>query len=208
MLTTIFFKGMAVGFLIAAPVGPINVLCVRRTLVHGQLAGFASGLGAAIADTLFGAIAALGLVFVTGVMLTERVWIGLAGAALLIAIGVRTLLAAPPRVASAKDPSSLIGDFTSTLVLTLANPITILSFFGVFAAFGIEGDDKFAFDDGLLIVGVFLGSLVWWTLLTGFVGMFHGKFTDAGLDWANKIAGVIILTFAAVVLWDLAVILT
>jgi threonine/homoserine/homoserine lactone efflux protein len=205
MLTGLLLKGMLVGFLIAAPVGPINVLCVRRTLVHGRWAGLASGIGAAVADTIYGAIAVLGLSLITGVMLAERFWIGIAGAALLAVLGVRTLLAGPPHMAPAKDPTSLLGDLTSTFVLTLTNPITVISFLGIFAAFGIEGDDTFAVDDGMLLLGVFLGSLVWWVTLTGLVGVFHGRFSNAGLLWANRAAGIIILLFAAGVLWDIAV---
>jgi threonine/homoserine/homoserine lactone efflux protein len=200
----ILLKGMLVGFLIAAPVGPINVLCVRRTLVHGRLAGIVSGLGAAVADTFYGAIAAFGLAFVTSLLLHERFWIGLVGAILLVVLGVRTLLAGPPTVAAGKDPSSLLGDFTSTLFLTLTNPITILSFLFIFATLGIDSGDGVTFDDSLLILGVFLGSLAWWLMLTGLVGMFHGRFNEHGLLWANRVAGVLILAFAGAVLWDLS----
>lgn len=204
MLTDLFLKGLIVGFLIAAPVGPINVLCVRRTLVHGRLAGIASGLGAAFADTIYGALAALGLAFITGIMLEERFWLGVIGAAILVILGVRTLIAGPPRAAVTKDPSSLAGDFTSTFFLTLTNPITVLSFIAIFAAFGIEGDDHIQLDDGLLLLGVFAGSLAWWLTLTGLVGLFHGRFSEEGLVWTNKVAGIIILGFAGVVLWEVA----
>lgn len=202
MLSTLFLKGMIIGFLIAVPVGPINVLCVRRTIMHGRLAGIVSGLGAAGADTLFGAIAVLGLAALESVMFKERFWIALIGAAMLIVLGIRTLLAAPPQPSSAPDPTSLLGDFTSTFVLTLTNPITILSFLGIFGAFGISADDTIDQYDGLLLLGVFLGSTVWWLLLTGVIGVFHGHFNETGLRWANRVAGVLILGFAVAVLCE------
>jgi threonine/homoserine/homoserine lactone efflux protein len=202
MLSTLFLKGMIIGFLIAVPVGPINVLCVRRTLMHGRAAGIVSGLGAAAADTLFGAIAVLGLAALEGVFFSGRLWIALVGGVILIILGVRTLLAPPPQPAAGVDPTSLLGDFTSTFVLTLTNPITILSFLGIFGAFGIHADDRIDQYDGLLLLGVFLGSTVWWLLLTGVIGVFHGHFNETGLRWANRVAGVLILAFAAAVLWE------
>jgi threonine/homoserine/homoserine lactone efflux protein len=202
MLSTLFLKGMIVGFLIAVPVGPINVLCVRRTIIHGRLAGIVSGLGSAGADTLFGAIAVLGLAALEGVMFAERFWIALVGAAMLIVLGIRTLLSPPPQPSSAPDPTSLLGDFTSTFVLTLTNPITILSFLGIFGAFGIQSDDMIDQYDGMLLLGLFLGSTVWWLLLTGVIGVFHGHFNETGLRWANRVAGVLILAFAIAVLWE------
>jgi threonine/homoserine/homoserine lactone efflux protein len=202
MLSTLFLKGMIIGFLIAVPVGPINVLCVRRTIIHGRAAGIVSGLGAAGADTLFGAIAVLGLAALEGVMFAGRFWIALVGAVILIVLGIRTLLAEPPQPSSAPDPTSLLGDFTSTFVLTLTNPITILSFLGIFGAFGIHTDDTIDQYDGLLLLGVFLGSTVWWLLLTGVIGVFHGHFNETGLRWANRVAGVLILAFAVAVLWE------
>jgi threonine/homoserine/homoserine lactone efflux protein len=202
MLSTLFLKGMVIGFLIAVPVGPINVLCVRRTIMHGRIAGIVSGLGSAGADTLFGAIAVLGLAALESVVFAERFWIALVGAAMLIVLGIRTLLAAPPQPSAAPDPTSLLGDFTSTFVLTLTNPITILSFLGIFGAFGIHADDRIDQYDGLLLLGVFLGSTVWWLLLTGVIGVFHGHFNETGLRWANRVAGVLILAFAAAVLWE------
>jgi threonine/homoserine/homoserine lactone efflux protein len=205
MLVSVFVKGLIVGFLIAAPVGPINVLCVRRTIVHGRIVGLVSGLGAAAADTFFGAIAAFGLNFVHSLLMSERLWLGLAGTAMLVVIGIRTLLARPPRPREEEtDPANLIGDFTSTCILTLTNPVTILSFLAAFSAFGLQGDEQIDVDDWLLLGGVFLGSTLWWLTLTQVVGVLRDKFNDETLRWANRSAGVIILAFAAIVLWNVA----
>ncbi len=205
MLVSVFVKGLIIGFMIAAPVGPINVLCARRTIMHGRIVGLVSGLGAAAADTFFGAIAAFGLNFIHALLMSERTWLGLAGAGILVVIGLRTLLATPPRPQeNAPDPANLAGDFTSTCFLTLTNPVTILSFLAAFSAFGLQGNDQVNLDDWLLLLGVFLGSTAWWILLTTGVGIFRDKFNDGTLRWANRIAGVIILGFAAVIFWNVA----
>ncbi len=205
MLSSYFLKGLIIGFMVAVPVGPINVLCVRRTLVHGRLVGLISGLGAAAADTLFGSIAAFGLIFVAGVMMEERIWLSFVGGGLLVVIGLRTLLtASATEPARAPDPTSLAGDFTSTFFLTLTNPITILSFLAIFAAFGIQADEAVDASDWLLLLGVFLGSTGWWVLLTGLVGLTRERFTQAGFRWLNRIAGAVILGFAVVLLWEAA----
>ena len=205
MLSSYFLKGLIIGFMVAVPVGPINVLCVRRTLVHGRLVGLISGLGAAAADTLFGSIAAFGLIFVAGVMMEERIWLSFVGGGLLVVIGLRTLLTSSATEPSrAPDPTSLAGDFTSTFFLTLTNPITILSFLAIFAAFGIQADEAVDASDWLLLLGVFLGSTGWWVLLTGLVGLTRERFTQAGFRWLNRIAGAVILGFAVVLLWEAA----
>jgi threonine/homoserine/homoserine lactone efflux protein len=202
MLTEYFLKGLVIGFTIAAPVGPINVLCVRRTIVHGRLAGLASGLGAALADTTFGFIAAFGLFFLVELLKTERVWLNAAGAVLLAVAAVRTYYAGPPLPRRAPDPSSLIGDLTSTFVLTLTNPITVFSFMAIYAAFDIQPSDSISPADLLLLLGVFLGAMVWWTMVVEFVGLFRKDFTAAGFKWANRISGIVIMGFALVVAVD------
>ncbi|MFM8800623.1 MAG: LysE family translocator, partial [Tagaea sp.] len=165
MLDWIFFKGAIVGFLIAAPVGPINILVIRRTLVHGRLAGLFSGLGSALADTIFGAIAAFGIVILKSFMEERRDWIALAGAVILLVMWAKLLNRPAPRMAEGKDPTGLIADFTSALALTLTNPITILSFLAIFAAFGVRADGTVAAEDWLLIAGVFAGAAVWWLVV-------------------------------------------
>jgi threonine/homoserine/homoserine lactone efflux protein len=203
MITEYFLKGIVIGFTVAVPVGPINVLCAHRTLSHGRLSGIVSGLGAAIADTAFACIAAFGLFFLIEIIDAERVWFNSAGAVILAIAGFRTYYRAPPpKTQLALAPSNLLGDFTSTFALTLANPITIFSFITIYAAFDIHPNDKIGLADWLLLLGVFLGSMVWWSILTGFVGLFHKEFTPAGLKWANRIAGIVILACALIVAID------
>jgi threonine/homoserine/homoserine lactone efflux protein len=202
MFDWIFLKGAIVGLLIAAPVGPINVLVIRRTLVHGRLAGLASGLGAALADTVFGAIAAFGISMLQTFLDEAHVAISLVGAAILVGMGVKLLRQPKPEISAGTDPTDLLGDFTSTLLLTLTNPITVLSFMAVFAAFGVRPDGQIGLDDWLLLAGVAAGATIWWVLVVEAVSLFRDRFTTTGLTWANRIAAIVILAFAAGVVGD------
>jgi threonine/homoserine/homoserine lactone efflux protein len=202
MLVTLFVKGLVIGFVIAAPVGPINIMCLRRTIVHGRAAGLITGAGAALADTVLGAIAIFGLAVIQQFLMHERFWLALGGAVFLAMMGVRSLFKPPPKLVSGRDPTNLIGDFTSSFALTLSNPITILSFFGIFAAFGVHPDDQIGPDDWITLIGVLSGSLAWWLVVISLAGMFHGRFTVTGLVWANRITGLVMLVFAAAVMFE------
>jgi threonine/homoserine/homoserine lactone efflux protein len=202
MFEWLFFKGALVGFIITAPVGPINILVIRRTLVHGRLAGLFSGAGSAVADSFFGAIAVFGIAILKSFMEEQRDYLALGGGIILIVMALKLMRRPAPKIADGKDPTGLIADFTSTLVLTLTNPITILSFLAVFAAFGVRTDGRATFDDWLLIAGVFSGAALWWVLVVELVHYFRDRFTTSGLTWANKIAAWIILAFAIGVLGE------
>lgn len=204
MIDWIFLKGAIVGMLIAAPVGPINVLVIRRTLVQGRLAGIASGVGAALADTVFGAIAALGISMLQSFLEQERTLLSLVGAAILVVMGVRMLRQPVPKLSAGSDPASLFGDFTSTLFLTLTNPVTVLSFMAVFAAFGVRPDGRVGNDDLLLLAGVMSGAMAWWLAVVEGVCLFRDRFTTTGLTWANRIAAIVVLGFAAAVAGEVA----
>lgn len=195
MTLSFLLRGLLIGFSIAAPVGPIGVLCIRRTLSHGRAAGFVSGLGAATADAFYGGIAGFGLTAVSGVLIEQQVWLRLVGGAFLIYLGIRTLLARPADRPAAAPASSLIGAYGSTLFLTLTNPMTILSFAAIFAGLGLGQAATSYASATALVVGVFFGSAVWWLMLSGGAGVFREKMSAAGLRWVNWISGTIILTF-------------
>ena len=193
MEMTFFFKGLIVGFVIAAPVGPIGVLCARRTLTLGRRAGFFSGMGAATADSFYGFIAAFGLTYISDFLIGHQSWLRLAGGALLCIIGVRTLIAEPePQSAVSKTAGRFAGMYTSTFFLTLTNPMTIFSFAAVFAGFGLAGARGSFVSAGTLILGVFLGSGLWWLFLVGVFSLFKRRFEHHELQWVNRVAGIII----------------
>jgi len=194
MDTIIFLKGLILGFVIAAPVGPIGVLCARRTLTHGRRAGFFSGMGAATADAIYGFIAAFGLTFVSDFLIGHQFWLRLVGGTFLCFLGTRTLVSVPKE--DGELPPSVrkyAGMYTSTFFLTLTNPMTIFSFAAVFAGFGLAGTKGSVTSAGILILGVFLGSAIWWTLLVGIFSVFKKRFEHHELQWVNRIAGLIIV---------------
>jgi threonine/homoserine/homoserine lactone efflux protein len=196
-----FLRGLVLGFSIAAPVGPIGVLCLRRTLAGGQAYGLASGLGAATADAVYGLMAGLGLTLATRGLIAQSAWLRPAGAVFLGFLGLRTLLSRAAEHPPPLTSRGLAGAYFSTLALTLANPLTILSFAAIFAALGLVDGASSVFTVSLLVVGVFLGSAAWWLLLTSAAGRLRGRLSPPVLQWVNRVAGLVMLIFAAVALW-------
>jgi threonine/homoserine/homoserine lactone efflux protein len=193
ILQNFFLKGVIIGVLVAAPIGPVNILTVRRTLVHGHVIGLATGLGAALGDTILGAIAAFGFGWIIGTLNEQQLWVSLIGAVILVIVGIKTMLRPAPELQVAPDPRSLIGDCTSALALVLSNPITVLSFLPVFAAFGISFDGTTDVDNWLLVLGILTGSSGWWVLLVVLVGMARDRLTRSMLRWVNRVTGAMIL---------------
>jgi len=190
-----FLKGLAIGFSIAAPVGPIGVLCIRRTLADGFPSGLVSGLGAATADATYGCIAGFGLTFISNFLISQQVGLRLVGGVFLCILGIRTLLTKPAEHAAPARGKGLAGAYASTFFLTLTNPLTILSFAAIFAGLGLAGTRGNYGSAGVLVLGVFIGSAVWWLILSCGVGMFRGRFDPHWLQWVNRISGVIITGF-------------
>jgi len=188
-------KGLLIGFSIAAPVGPIGVLCIRRTLAEGRLSGLLSGLGAASADAIYGCIAAFGLTFISGFLVNQQTWIRLIGGAFLCYLGIRTLITKPSQEPANIKKKNLVGTYISTFFLTLTNPMTILSFAAIFAGLGLAAENGAYASAGILVLGVFCGSSAWWLLLSGIVGLLRNRFTLQAMQWVNRISGLIILGF-------------
>ncbi|WP_192815230.1 LysE family translocator [Haloferax sp. ATCC BAA-644] len=209
----IFVRGLVLGVSIAAPVGPIGVLCIQRTLSKGRRSGFVSGLGAASADAVYGAIAGFGLAALSSVLLGHRNAIALAGGAILLYVGIQSIRGDPASVESAPtteqsaavSPDStartLAADFGSTFLLTLTNPVTILAFVGIFAGLGVgvSGDYLAA---AVLVAGVFAGSALWWFVLSAAVDRVRERVTPAALRRVNQLAGVVIVGFGVAALWS------
>jgi threonine/homoserine/homoserine lactone efflux protein len=204
MTLQLILRGFVLGLAIAAPVGPIGVLCIRRTLALGRLFGFASGLGAATADAIYGCIAALGLTAISALLVRQQDLLRLLGGLFLCYLGVRTLLARPTDLSAAAVGQGLGSAYFSTLLLTLTNPITILSFVAVFAGLGVGRAGNGYGAAAAIVLGVFLGSAAWWFLLSGGVSLVRDKFDAGAMLWVNRVSGVIILGFggaALVSLW-------
>lgn len=199
-----FLRGLAIGFGIAAPVGPIGILCIRRTVADGRAAGFASGLGAATADALYGAVAAFGLTLVSGALVSQRVWLQGVGGVFLCYLGIRTWAAKPAAMVNAsRRAPGLLTAWATTFVLTVANPATILSFAAIFAGLGLGGGAGGYGSASIMVLGVFLGSAFWWLLLSTGVGLLRSAVTPTLLRCVNRGAAAIITLFGLVALLGL-----
>lgn len=199
---SVFIKGWIIGIAIAVPVGPIGILCIRRTLSQGRIIGFLSGLGAATADALYGAIAGLGLTFLSDFLIAHRIWLHLIGSGFLCLLGVKTFISKPSEPGQCADGSGF-NAYLSTLFLTLTNPMTLLFFLAVFAGIGIGTAKHHYLAAGFLVSGVFIGSAMWWLFLIIFTGMLEGLFNVNRMKWLNKISGVLIIGFGVFAFLDL-----
>ncbi len=208
MDTSILLQGLIIGFSIAAPVGPIGLLCIRRTLSDGRVNGLLSGLGAATADAFYGSVAGFGLTFVSGFLISQQTALRLAGGLFLCWLGWRTFMSVPAARAAAASGAGLLGAYTSTLLLTLTNPMTIISFAVIFAGMGIVSAGGDYGRASLLVLGVFGGSAAWWLLLSFGVGLARDRFTPGAMRWVNRIAGAIIAAFGVAALVSIAATLT
>jgi threonine/homoserine/homoserine lactone efflux protein len=201
LLLIFLLKGIVIGVVIAVPVGPVGVLCVRRTIFEGKLAGFISGLGAATGDAMFGLLAAFGLTFISDLLIGYQQWLRIAGGCYLLYVGSSAMLTRPemkPR--TDRDAEGLLRDYLSTFALTLTNPITILVFLGIFSAIGLSGDEATLDRAAILVLGVWLGSLLWWLAVSFGLGGLFRSFEPRYLGWINRGSGTILLVSGAALL--------
>lgn len=188
----LFLRAFIIGISIAAPVGPIGVLCIRRTLANGRLAGFVSGMGAASADMVYGAIAAFGLTAVTSLLIDNVFWLHIIGGAFLLYLGVKTFIEKPADKPAQAVQDGLLSMYTSTFFLTITNPMTILSFAAIFAGTMLG---KTTGSPLVMVAGVFAGSAAWWLTLSFGVGILRDRLTQTHMAWVNRISGAIIIAF-------------
>lgn len=205
MLPGFFLQGLVVGFSIAAPVGPIGLLCIQRSLARGRISGLVSGLGAATADAVYGSIAGFGITFVSTFMVNQQEWIRLVGGVFLVYLGARIYRSVPYDSNAAAGSRDLVGDYGSTIALTLSNPLTIVSFVAIFAGLGLAGaggDYTAAF---ALVSGVFSGSALWWVALSTGVSSFRTRLRSGGMRWVNRVSGTVIVAFGVIAFLSLVV---
>ena len=199
----LLLQGLLIGFSIAAPVGPIGVLCIRRTLADGRAVGVATGLGAASADAVFGSIAAFGLAFISSFLVQQQSWIRLLGGAFLCYLGIKTLLARPAETAAQAKSNGLFGAYASTFFLTLTNPASIVLFSAIFAGLGLFGGAGSVGAAMALVGGIALGSAAWWLLLSSGVSLLRSRCDARAMRWVNVASGLIILSFGVAALASL-----
>jgi threonine/homoserine/homoserine lactone efflux protein len=190
-------KGIGIGFALAAPVGPIGMLCIRRSVSHGWRHGLATGLGAASADALYGCVAAFGLTAISAFLTSHADWIGLFGGAFLCYLGVKTFIPAQLPTDSGGDAVGLLSAYLTTFVLTLTNPATILSFVAVFAGLGL-GLSPAKGGAASIVLGVFVGSALWWLLLSGSMSYIRTSITPQATRTIGILSGLILVGFGII----------
>lgn len=198
----IFIKGIILGFSASLPLGPIGLICIQKTLNKGRWAGIVSGSGAALSDTFFAIIAAFGISFISDFIEQQQFILRIIGSAILILLGLRIFLTNPAiQIRKQKlKKNNLFADFISIFFLTLSNPVTVFVFGAVFASSGLIKVQNSFFDLVLIVVGVFVGAMLWWLILVNFVNLFRSKFRLKRLWWINKITGAVIVLFGLFVL--------
>lgn len=202
MTTNYLISGLIIGFSVAAPVGPIGVLTIRRTLTEGRISGFVTGMGAAMADTVYGIIAGFGLTAISSFLLTQEFWLKLIGGLFLLFLGIKFFVTKPASKAANVQSNGLFNNFISTFFLTVTNPTTILSFLAIFAGLGL-GTTKTDYSSSIaLVLGVFIGSALWWLILSSIVSYFQSKITPNRLIWINRLSGLIIISFGLFALYS------
>ena len=200
MSGSFFLQGMIIGFSIAAPAGPIGILCIRRTLAEGHLIGFVSGLRAASADAVYGSIAAFGMTAISAFLVTQILWLRLIGGFFLFYLGIQIFWAKPAAQAAEARGGGLLSAFLSTFFLTLTNPMTILSFAAIFAGLGLGQTRGNLGGAAAMVAGAFLGSAAWWLTLSALVGTFRERINERTLVWVNRIAPAILFIFGLIAL--------
>ena len=201
----LFIKGFIIGFSIAAPVGPIGILCIQRTLSGGNIQGLVTGLGAATADALYGFIAAFGLTFISNFLVDQSLWFRIIGGLFLCYLGIRAFFKKTREQTVSLADSTVLSAYGTTFFLTLTNPMTILFFAGVFAGLGIVSESIHYASAGLMVIGVFTGSGAWWLFLRNAPCIFRNKISESKLAIVNKISGIIIVAFGVAALISAAI---
>lgn len=196
MALDLLIKGVILGVTVAAPLGPVGMLCINRTLERGFVVGMAGGVGTAVADAIFAGFAALGLAIFAALLEMIDIPLRLFGGALVIWLGWRSLT---PRAVAAGDVSSrrnLFGIAAATFALTITNPMTILFLAAVFASLGL-GADSTVSGAAMVVIGVFIGSMLWWFLLNGSITLFRHKLSPRFLYWVSYVSGGILIILGA-----------
>jgi len=200
LFNDLLLRGLALGFAIAAPVGAIGMLCIRRTLADGRAAGLATGMGAASADACYGAIAGLGLTAISAFLLGHEREIRVVGGVFLLYLGIEAFRSRPPEMAQEASGSTLLRAWGTTFLLTLTNPMTVISFTAAFVSLGLVQVGGEWVGAVKLVLGVFLGSTLWWLVLTTGVSLLRPWVTPERMAWVNRISGVIIAGFGVLAL--------
>lgn len=196
------FEGIAIGFLLATPIGAVGILCIRRTLASGRRQGFLTGLGGASADIIFATVAAFGIKLIADFIAAEQHWIRLVGGILLLLMGFFTTRSRPAAAIEPNDVVQQTRTYVSTLLLALTNPLVMFGFGAIMAAIGVERLVNDYATLTMLVVGVFLGSFLWFSLITFVADKYRNRISLQGISVVNRIAGVLLVVFGGIAIWS------
>ena len=191
-------QGIAVGIAVSAPIGPVGILCIQKTINKGRNYGLASGLGATLADTFYAIVAGFGLTMISNFLIDQQFYMRVFGGGLLILMGIKMFMTNTVKQVRSQQNGknkSLLGDFVSVFLLTVSNPLTIIAFGAIFAGMGFVAEESGFFSVLYLVLGVFLGAGLWWGGLVMLVYIFRHKFRLKRLYWINKLGGVGVVIF-------------
>lgn len=196
-MITLFLKGLLIGLAIAAPVGPIGILCIQRSLHDGFKVGLMTGMGAALADGTYGLVAGFGLTSISSLLIAYQFWVRLFGGLFLLYLAIKLFFKIPQQGSSQNFDRSPWHAFFTIYLLTLTNPATIFAFVAIFAGLGLGAINFDYMHAIILVVGITLGSVIWWILLSGVVARtLHHRLTASVMQKINRISGMIIFIFA------------
>lgn len=193
----LFLRSVGIGFAIAAPIGPVGLLCIRKALGDGRLAAWVAGLGAAMADTVFGAVVGLGLGAIPQFLGDHATVLKIIGGLFMLGLGIHGWRAAASSLGPLEQGPGMARDFLSTFVITITNPGTILGVVGVFAALGAAAKPAGSGESWLLVLGIFCGSTLWWAVLTELTILVRARFTPQGMRLFNHVSGALLMLFGA-----------
>jgi threonine/homoserine/homoserine lactone efflux protein len=196
----LFIQGIIIGLTLAAPVGPISLLCIHRTVANGRLHGIISGLGVATSDSFYAAVAFLGLTAVSGLIIGNQTVFRLVAGVILVLIGIRVFLSVPAEVSTGRDPEPYLRDYLSMVAITAANPLTIIFYITILPGFGVVALGTSLIAALPFVTGIFIGSAMWWIILCGSLGSVRSRLSAGNLRWINRVSGVLITCFGTGIL--------
>jgi threonine/homoserine/homoserine lactone efflux protein len=190
-------QGIIIGLTLAAPIGPISLLCIQRTVADGRLHGIFSGIGVATSDSFYAAVAFMGLTIISGVIIAEQGLFRTCAGVVLIFVGIRVFLSVPPEISARPEPEPYLKDYLSMLAIALANPLTLIFFVAILPGFGVVFRGT-SFTSALIFVsGVFSGGTFWWIFLCGSIGSVRSHLSRDHLRLINRVSGIMITCFGA-----------
>ena len=200
MDVSLFIQGIIIGLTLAAPVGPLALICIQRTVTEGRLHGIFSGIGVATADSFYAAVTFLGLTVISGLIIAQQYLFRFLAGVVLILIGIRVFLSIPSAISAKTEHETYLKDYLSMVALAIANPLTLVFFLVILPGYGVVIHGTSFLSAAEFVAGVFFGSTVWWVVLCGSIGSVRSRISAENLGRINRVSGLLISCFGAGVL--------